>query len=227
MSITHAETAAPGATAGHGAAAMGRMRTAVHTVTGLGLAPHEVIARLDSLAPHLSYVIDSMRHEASPRTTSLSCSSAPAPPVRNRAPAPIQGRQVLLSRDNHSQRHPAASYVRPAGPRPAGLLAATQSRSSARAHGCALAGDLFNHGAEQDVPVFAVLPATSRLELGSPIAAQPQVVNERAEFQAVRPGLAAEDVACNMLIGVAQEHQGAPGLPEHRKLTFPPFSCLA
>jgi PAS domain S-box-containing protein len=42
---------------GHGigaAAAMGRMRTAVHTLTGLGLAPHEVIARLDSLAPHLS-----------------------------------------------------------------------------------------------------------------------------------------------------------------------------
>jgi PAS domain S-box-containing protein len=215
---------------GHGigaAATMGRMRTAVHTLTGLGLAPHEVIARLDSLAPHLSsagddrdnqgmtgliatciyarydpmtricsfaraghtppailapdgkvtfpdvptggpiglglgqyasldvqlaegsvialftdglietrgdgidvgldrlgaaltrttgelddicaYVIDSMRRETSPKTTSLSCSPAPAPPVRNRAPAPIQGRQVLLSRDNRSQRHPAAS----------------------------------------------------------------------------------------------------------------------
>jgi serine phosphatase RsbU (regulator of sigma subunit)/PAS domain-containing protein len=42
---------------GHGigaAATMGRVRTAVHTLTGLGLAPHEVIARLDSLAPHLS-----------------------------------------------------------------------------------------------------------------------------------------------------------------------------
>ena len=42
---------------GHGigaAATMGRVRTAVHTLTVLGLAPHEVLARLDSLAPHLS-----------------------------------------------------------------------------------------------------------------------------------------------------------------------------
>src|SRR6185437_16496460 len=82
-----------------------------------------------------------------------------------------------------------------------------------------LAGDLFDHGAEQEVPVVAVLPATSRLELETTVAVQPHVVNERAEFQAVRPGLAAENVACNMLIGVAREHQGAPGLPEHGTLT--------
>ena len=50
---------------GFGAAAttMGRARTAVHTLAGLGLAPHEVIAQLDALAPHLSSTGEGRDHQ--------------------------------------------------------------------------------------------------------------------------------------------------------------------
>ena len=60
----------------------------------------------------------------------------------------------------------------------------------------ALAGNFFNHYAEQNEAVVAVLPAASGFELRSPVAVQLDVVLQGAKFKAVGFEIGSKNVSC-------------------------------